>query len=154
MKRTITLALATTLLAFPLVGCGVQSGTTTATQQTTQEADTQSTNETKDKNLQFILYVGTNDKDTNQPVCSPQEARQRAQKILIENLGGYTIQDAAGGWIDDNGTEYQEYTMVIYLSDTTEEQAHKVAEELREEFNQSSILINTTEVTTEFYSAA
>ena len=54
--------------------------------------------------VQYVLYVGTNDKDTNQPVCSPQEARQRAQKILIENLGGYTIQDAAGVWIDDNGT--------------------------------------------------
>ena len=147
MRRLTTIALATTLLTFPLVGCAVQQNAGTAS--TTSEATTQQAAEEGD--LQFILYVGTNDKDTNKPVCTPAQAKEKAKAILINSLGGYTIQEAEGGWIGDDGTEYQEYTMVIYLSDTTEEQAHKVAEELRQEFNQSSILINTTRVTSEFY---
>ena len=66
--------------------------------------------------IQYVLYLGTNDKDTNQPVYPPEEAKEKAKEILIRNFGGYTIQEANGGWIDDENTVYQEYTLVIYLS--------------------------------------
>ena len=54
----------------------------------------------------------------------------------------------------DDGTEYQEYTLVIYLSDTTEEAVHEAADELIATFNQSSVLIQANPTTTEFYSPA
>ena len=60
------------------------------------------------------------------------------------------IQEAHGGWIDGD-TEYQEYTLVIYLSDTTEDAVHSAADELIEVFHQSSVLIQTNPTTTEFY---
>ncbi|MBR6953681.1 MAG: hypothetical protein IKH77_01395 [Clostridia bacterium] len=100
---------------------------------------------------QYVMYLGTNDKDTNQPVFPPEEAKEQAKQILIRHFGGYTIQEAGGGWLDGD-TLYQEYTLVIYLSDTTPEQVHAAADELIATFRQSSVLIQANQTVTEFYS--
>jgi len=104
------------------------------------------------RDTQYVLYLGTNDKDTNQPVFPPEEAKEKAKEILIDSFGGYTLQEANGGWSDDDGTVYQEYTLVIYLSDTTLEKVHAACDKLIDAFNQSSVLIQANETTTEFYS--
>ena len=102
--------------------------------------------------IQYVLYLGTNDKDTNKPVFEPEEAKTKLKGILIDFMGGYTIQDANGGWIGDDGTEYQEYTLVVYLSDTTEDQVHALCDTLIDTYNQSSLLIQMNKTKTEFYS--
>ena len=86
-----------------------------------------------------------------EPVFPPEEAKERLEEILIRRFGGYTVQDASGGWVD-GGKEYQEYTLVIYLSDTTLEDVHALCDELVEVYRQSSVLIQANETTTEFYS--
>ena len=100
--------------------------------------------------VQYVVYLGTNDKDTNKPVFTQAEALEQAKSILIRHFGGYTIQEAHGGWIDGD-TEYQEYTLVIYLSDTTPEKIHAAADEMIEVFHQSSVLIQENPTRTEFY---
>ena len=107
-----------------------------------------------DEDLQYVLYLGTNDKDTNKPVYAPEDAKEVLKDILISNMGGYTIQEANGGWIGDDGTEYQEYTLVIYLSDTDANAVHALCDELIKKFNQQSVLIQMNKTTTEFYSGA
>ena len=104
----------------------------------------------EEADIQYVLYLGTNDKDTNQPVYGKEEAKEKAISILIDHFGGYTIQEANGGWIDD-GTIYQEYTLVIYLSDTDMDKVHAASDKLIEEFHQSSILIQANKTKTEFY---
>ncbi len=106
--------------------------------------------EAGDPDTQYVLYLGTNDKDTNKPVFTQAEAKEKAKEILIRHFGGFTIQEAEGGWIDE-GTIFQEYTLVIYLSDTTTEAVHAAADELVEAFHQSSVLIQTNPTKTEFY---
>lgn len=101
--------------------------------------------------VQYVMFLGTNGKDTNQPVFAPEEAQEKAEEILFRHFGGYTIQDAHGGWIDD-GKVYSEYSLVIYLSDTTPEAVHAAADEMIEVFDQSSVLIQTNRTSTEFYS--
>ena len=103
--------------------------------------------------VQFILYLGTNDKDTNEPVCTAEEAKAKAIPILLKHFSGYTIQEANGGWVDD-GKTYTEYTLVIYLSDTDLEHVHAASDELIKEFNQSSVLIHANQTKTEYYSGA
>lgn len=110
--------------------------------------------EEADGDVQYVLYLGTNDKDTGKPVFTEAEAMERARAILIERFGGYTIQEAHGGWIGDNGEECQEYTLVIYLSDATEDAVHEAADALIEAFNQSSVLIQANPTQTEFYAGA
>ena len=39
------------------------------------------------QDVQYVMYVGTNDKDTNEPVMPPEEARAKAQEILLRHLG-------------------------------------------------------------------
>jgi hypothetical protein len=104
----------------------------------------------KSFDIQYVMYLGTNDKDTNEPVFSHEEAKEKAKEILLDNLGGYTIMEAEGGWIDGDKV-YQEYTLVIYISDTSAEDVHNVADELKKEFNQSSIMIQANPTNTEFY---
>ena len=105
------------------------------------------------KDIQYVMYIGTNDKDTNEPVCTPEEARSRVADILVQHFGGYTIQEANGGW-EDEGIRYREYSVVVYLSDTDLESVHAAADDLIREFNQSSVLIQANETRTEFYSGS
>ena len=106
--------------------------------------------ETAEPDTQYVLYLGTNDKDTNEPVFEPEQALEAAKRILIYHFGGYTIQEANGGWIDGDKI-YQEYTLVIYLSDTDLEHVHAAADEMIREFRQSSVLIQANQTATEFY---
>jgi hypothetical protein len=102
------------------------------------------------EDVQYVLYLGTNHKDTNQPVFTPEEAKRQAENILLDHFGGYTIQEAQGGWID-GANIYTEYTLVIYLSDTTAAQVHAAADEMIDVFCQSSVLIQENKTNTEFY---
>ena len=106
-----------------------------------------------DTDVQYVLYLGTNDKDTNEPVFSREEAKEKAKEILMEQFGGYTIQEAEGGWIDGDKI-YQEYTLVIFLSDTDLEHVHAAADKMVETFHQSSVLIQANQTVTEFYEGA
>jgi len=101
--------------------------------------------------IQHVLYLGTNDKDTTEPVFAPDVAKEKAEEILLKHFGGYTIQEANGGWIDDDKI-YREYTLVIYLSDTTIDKVHAAADEMIKTFNQSSVLIQSNKTMTDFYS--
>ena len=107
--------------------------------------------EQQPRDIQYVMYVGTNDKDTNEPVCSMEEAKVRAADILVEHFGGYTMQEANGGW-QDGETLYQENSLVIFLSDTSLDAVHAAADDMIQAFNQSSVLIQANETTTEFYS--
>ena len=105
------------------------------------------------KDVQYVMYLGTNDKDTNKPVMSHEDAVAKVEEILLKHFGGYTIQDASGGWVDE-GTVYTEYTLVIYLSDTTLDKVHLAADDMIKAFNQSSVLIQSNTTVTEFYSGS
>ena len=104
------------------------------------------------QDIQYVLYVGTNDKDSNEPVFSEDDAREHLEAILTDHFGGFTIQDARGGWVNDDGSIAHEYTLVVYLSDTTLEEVHAACDDMIAEFTQSSILIQQNMTTTEFYS--
>ncbi len=103
--------------------------------------------------IQYVIFLGTNDKDTNKPVFSIDEAKTKVEDILLERFGGYTIQVANGGW-KDGGTIYREDTLVIYLSDTTPDKVYAAADEMLQIFNQKSVLIQSSKTKTEFYYSA
>ena len=138
-KKTTTLTIILSIIAIILSLYAIAS---------VNKPEVQKNDESRD--IQYVLYLGTNDKDTNEPVFEPEEAKEKAKEILIDHFGGYTIQEANGGWID-GGKIYQEYTLVIYLSDTDLESVHKAADDMVRIFRQSSVLIQANETTTEFY---
>ena len=143
-KKTGTMAIVIAVIALCLSAVSLGMALNSPKQQAQD-----SKGDTED--IQYVMYLGTNDKDSNEPVFSPEEAKSKAEEILVKHFGGYTIQEANGGWADD-GKLYQEYTLVIYLSDTNLDQIHAAADELVETFHQSSVLIQANRTTTEFYS--
>lgn len=150
-ETVLACALTATVAVASLTGCVAQGGSTTGPANATSSESAAKAGQDATGDEQFVLYLGTNDKDTNQPVYPPEESKERVKAILMKELGGYTIQEAEGGWKGDDGKEYQEYTLVIYLSDTNLDTVHKVARQMIDEFHQSSVLINTERVRTEFY---
>ena len=102
--------------------------------------------------FQYVMYLGTTDKDTGKPVCTQVDALQKVQELLMARFRGYTVQEAHGGWVGEDDTKYQEYTLVIYLSATTEDAVYAAADELMAAFNQKTVLIQKNPTTTEFYS--
>ena len=99
----------------------------------------------------FPCFLYNAEKDDIAPTANLQTVL-KAKEILIRHFGGYTIQEASGGWVDEEKL-YQEYTLVIYLSDTTLEKIHAAADEMISTFDQSSVLIQANETRTEFYSS-
>lgn len=106
----------------------------------------------EDGEIQYVLYIGTNDKDSNDPVYDPDEALEHTDAVLTNYFSGFTIQEARGGWVNDDGSVAHEYTIVVYLSDTDLDTVHAACDDLIAEFNQSAILIQQNHTTTEFYS--
>ncbi len=104
------------------------------------------------QNLHYELCLGLNDKESNLPVASLEEARTKLEPILISRFGGYAVQEARGGWIDEKGTVFREDSLVISLDDTTLDEVKALSDELLRVFNQSSILIRKSKVQTEYYS--
>ena len=114
----------------------------------------QTPNETESRDIQYVMFLGTNDKDTNEPYGTAEEAKSKVDEVLTKYFEGFTIQEANGGWVNDDGSVAHEYTVVILLSDTTLDRVHQASDDLIKEFNQSSILIQANETVTEFYSGA
>lgn len=110
------------------------------------------TEKQEELDTQYVMYLGTNDKDTYEPYGTPEETKAKVDEVLTKHFEGFTIQDAMGGWTNENGRVDHEYTVVIFLSDTTLEKVHVAADDLIRVFNQSSILIQTNQTRTEFYS--
>ncbi|MBQ9459425.1 MAG: DUF3574 domain-containing protein [Oscillospiraceae bacterium] len=108
--------------------------------------------EASSRDIQYVMYLGTNDKDTYEPFGTPEQAKAKVDEVLTKHFEGFTIQEANGGRTNENGTVDHEYTVVILLSDTTLEKVHAAADDLIRAFNQSSVLIQANETTTEFYS--
>ena len=105
----------------------------------------------EDNSVQYVMYVGTNDKDTYQPEHSQEEARDIVDRVCLKYFEGYTLQDATGAWTDETGEITHEYTLVCYFDGADKETVYRAADEIIEVLNQNTVLIEKDEITTEYY---
>ena len=101
--------------------------------------------------VQYVMYVGTNDKDTYRPEHSQEEARDIVDRVCLKYFEGYTLQDATGAWTDETGEITHEYTLVCYFDGADKETVYRAADEIIEVLNQNTVLIEKDEITTEYY---
>lgn len=101
---------------------------------------------------QYVMYVGTNDKDTYKSEISVDEAKNIVDEICLKHFDGYTIQDAVGSWKDETGTSTHENTIVCYFDNADKQTVYAVANEVIKKLNQNTVLIETDNVKTEYYS--
>ena len=100
----------------------------------------------------YVLYNGTNDKDSYKQVISTEEAREIVNEICIKYVDGYTASEAKGGWVDETDTLTQENTLVYAFYEVTEEQLVNIMEEILEALNQNAILVEKQEAIYTYYS--
>ncbi|MDY6392028.1 MAG: DUF3574 domain-containing protein [Bacilli bacterium] len=105
---------------------------------------------------EYIMYVGTNDKDTYQLEMPLEDARNIVQNKLMDHFpDGFTMYDAKGVWRDENKVITLEYSFVCVIETTEKAEVYKVADELIVALNQSTILIVTNAVQSiDFYMGA
>ncbi len=143
-KRTkgfgIILALIVALLICNLIATGVLLGA--------------QRNQNESGQTKYTLYIGTNDKDTYRQEIPFDECRRIVTEICARHTGGCTLSDAAGFWTDDSGAITSEQTIQCVLEDITEEKVLAIADEVIAALNQNSIMIETQQVSTLFYSGA
>ncbi len=101
---------------------------------------------------QYVMYVGTNDKDTYKPEHTNEEAKKIVDEICLKYFEGYTLQDAIGSWTDEKKNITHEYTLVCYFDGADSETVHKAADEIIKALNQNTVLIEQDEIKTEYYS--
>lgn len=96
---------------------------------------------------EYIMYVGTNDKDTYQLEMLLEDARNIVQNKLMDHFpDGFTMYDAKGVWRDENKVITLEYSFVCVIETTEKAEVYKVADELIVALNQNTILIVTNAV--------
>ncbi len=100
---------------------------------------------------QYVMYVGTNDKDTYKPEHTQEEAREIVDKICLKYFEGYTIQEATGAWTDEKKNITHEYTIVCYFDDADKETVYKAADDVIRELNQNTVLIEQDNIQMEYY---
>ncbi|MBQ5330061.1 MAG: hypothetical protein J6F31_02290 [Oscillospiraceae bacterium] len=113
-------------------------------------ADTSVTEDLYD--TQYVVYIGTNDKDTNSPGYSEEEARKIVDDICLKHFEGYTLMDATGSWTDENHNVTHEYTIVCYFDGADAETVHRAGDEILAALDQNTILIEKNRIEMEYYS--
>lgn len=112
---------------------------------------TAKTSSESDKSIQYVMYVGTNDKDTYQPEHSQEEAHDIVDAVCLKYFEGYTLQEATGAWTDETGKITHEYTLVCYFDGADKATVYQAADEIIQVLNQNTVLIEEDEIAIEYY---
>lgn len=102
----------------------------------------------------YILYIGTNDKDTYTQLIPTGQAREIVNAICARHTGGYTESDARGGWVDETGTLTQENTLVYEFYQIDEKALLAILDDILAELNQNSILVERQNAVYTYYSGS
>jgi len=99
----------------------------------------------------YVLFIGTNDKDTYDQIIPTDEAINIVNEICSRYTGGWTSSMARGGWLDETNTLTQETTLVYHFIYTDEDAIISIMDEVLTALNQNSILIERQDVSSAFY---
>ncbi|MCR5168478.1 MAG: hypothetical protein K6C13_14895 [Oscillospiraceae bacterium] len=103
--------------------------------------------------LQYVMYVGTNDKDTYKPEHTGEEAIQIVDRICLNYFEGYTLQEATGSWKDEKDNITHEYTIVCYFDGADKEDVYHAADDIIAALNQNTVLIEENHIKMDYYSS-
>ena len=99
----------------------------------------------------YVMYVGTNDKDTNTQLISKEDAIKIIDEACLKYTDGYTLQDAYGRWKNEKNNLSSEYTVMCIFDDISKEKIHSIADEVVKNLNQNCVLIERSSIQTEYY---
>ncbi len=96
---------------------------------------------------EYMLYVGTNDKETYQLEMPLEEARSIVHNAMMDHFpDGFTMYDAKGVWRDESRVVTLEYSFVCVVEQPDPKEVYAVADELLVALNQNTILVVANQV--------
>ncbi len=102
----------------------------------------------KNKIIKYSLYLGLNDKDTKTQKIDTLEAYKILCNLLKSyNVEGFTVYNAHGFYVHDDGTFTVENTLKVELMFIEELTIDNIIKQLKIIFNQESIIKQVEEVT-------
>lgn len=103
------------------------------------------------ENGQYVLYIGTNDKDTYEQVIPTEQSREIINNICAKYVEGYTSSEAQGGWVDEKGVLTQESTLIYTFTYADESDIIAIMDDVLIALNQNSILVERRNISSSFY---
>ncbi len=100
----------------------------------------------------YTLYIGTNDKDTYKQEIKYDVCVTKVRDICVKYASGCTLFDATGYWTDEKSNITEEKTIGCILEDIVLDTVYKICDDVLVALNQNSILIETDNVSAQFYS--
>jgi hypothetical protein len=100
----------------------------------------------------FTMYIGTNDKDTEQLEMTLDEAEALTDEIALRYAEIFTSTIGSGKWLNADGTRTEETTLIYIFYGITDKQAEQIAGDVCLALNQSSVLIERSDSIATFYS--
>lgn len=102
----------------------------------------------ENKIVKYSLYLGLNDKDTKTQKIDTLEAYKMLCNLLKSyNVEGFTVYNAHGFYVHDDGTYTVENTLKVELMFIDEITIDNIIKQLKIIFNQESIIKQVEEVT-------
>ena len=99
----------------------------------------------------YVMYLGTNDKDTLKQEIATEVMREQMHEICMKYTDGYTLSIMEGYYRDGAGNPTHEVTLVYVFFNTPLESLKKIMDEALVKFNQSSILLEENKTKSIFY---
>jgi hypothetical protein len=87
-----------------------------------------------------------NDRDTYEQIIPSDKARSMINAICVKYVNAYTVHEAQGAWVDDNGILTQENTLVYTFIGVDETAIMSIVKEVLTALNQNSILVEKRSV--------
>ena len=100
---------------------------------------------------QYVLHVGTTDRDASKQIIPTREAREIIENTCRKYAVGYTVVEAAGGWTDEKMNFRRENSFACYFYDTEASVVYAIADELIKALNQNMIPIVRNAAAVEYY---
>lgn len=107
-------------------------------------------NNSRDRIIEYTLYIGLNDKDTKKQEVSNEFALNAINRILLnEGITDKTVQNALGVYTHKNGKTTTENSLILTMFFVERIQLIRAIEEIKIILNQESIILKEQEVKSE-----
>lgn len=104
-----------------------------------------------EKQAKYTVYIGVNDRETRRPVMPLAEARVLLNAICLKHVGGFTVSEAQGHWIDGQGKPVYEESLVYVFVGADEDAVRPMLDEMLAAMKQASVLVEKDELPVSFY---
>lgn len=90
----------------------------------------------------YHIYIGMNDKEVLRQRCSTEDFIEMVSRICADYRIAFSMNEQIGGYMMSDGTFITENSLVLSIAGFTQEQVFMLAEELRQQLNQETIMIS------------